>query len=199
MINPSSSLSEILDHVWDMLVRGEADKKHPYHFPALATYGARGVQQRTVVLRKALKPARLLYSYSDARTQKIDDLRQHPEAHWLFYDHSSKEQIRAHSQVTLHHQDQPAREVWDTIPPDARGDYIGPVAPGTHTEHYADNLPPEFKEAPTKENTQAGFTNFVVMACEVKALDFLKLRHDGHLRARFYWQENQWKRYWAAP
>ena len=199
MFDPSSFLSEILDHVWGMLVRGGADKKHPYHFPALATYGPQGVQQRIVVLRKVLQPERLLRSYSDARTQKVADMRQRSEAHWLFYDHSNKEQIRVQSRVTLHHQDTLAQEVWDTIPPQGRGDYIGPMAPGTHTDHYTDNLPAAFKEEPTKENTRQGFDNFMVLDGEAISLDFLKLRRDGHLRAQFHWQDDEWKGRWTAP
>ena len=182
-----------------MLGRGAADKKHPYHFPALATQGAEGVQQRIVVLRKLLRRERILRSYSDERTQKIRDLRQQPEAHWLFYDHGSKEQIRARSRITLHHQDALAKEMWERTPPKARGDYVGPVPPGTHTDAYTDNLPEAFEEEPTEENTQQGFDNFVVMDCEVIALDFLKLRREGHLRAQFRWRNGTWAHYWTAP
>ena len=199
MINSSSSLSDILDHVWGLLVRGGADKKHPYHFPSLATYGAQGVQQRTVVLRKTMKPERLLRSYSDVRTQKIEDLAQYSEAHWLFYDHGSKEQIRARTRITLHRQDALAKELWASIPPKGRGDYVGPVAPGTHTKQYTDNLPPAFAEEPTEENTEEGFQHFVVMDCEVVALDFLKLQREGHVRTQFHWQDDQWASSWTAP
>ena len=199
MIAPSSSLVELLDHVWSMLGRGASDKKHPYHFPAFATYGSEGIQQRIVVLRKTMKPERLLRSYSDARTQKIEDLQEHPEAHWLFYDHRSKEQIRAHSRVTLHYQDSLAEALWENTPPKARGDYVGPMAPGTHTDTYTDNLPPAFKEDPSEKTTQQGVDNFVVMDCEVVTLDFLKLRRNGHLRAQFHWQNGEWVGHWTAP
>lgn len=199
MIDPSSSLSEILDHVWGMLVRGGADKKNPYHFPALATYGASGVQQRIVVLRKVSPSERMLRTYSDARTQKVADIQKQAEAHWLFYDHSNKEQIRVQGRVTLHQRDALAQEVWNTVPPKGRGDYVGPMAPGTHTDHYTDNLPTAFQEEPTKENTQQGIENFVVLACEAVALDFLKLRRNGHLRAQFHWQDDKWIGRWTAP
>ena len=199
MIDASSSLSDILSHAWDLLARGGADKKHPYHFPVLATYGPQGVQQRTIVLRKAYPPERLLRAYSDARPQKIVDLQQHPEASWLFYDHGSKEQIRARGRVTLHQQDDLAKELWNTIPPQARGDYLGPVAPGTHADGYTDNLPSDFREEPTEENTQAGFNNFVVIESEVTGIDYLKLRRNGHLRAQFYWEEGHWRHHWTAP
>ena len=200
MIDASSSLPELLDHAWGMLVRGGADKKHPYQLsPSLATYGPRGIQQRIVVLRDVMRPARLLRSYSDVRTQKVADLQQQPTAHWLFYDHGSKEQLRVQCQVLVHHQDALARALWNDIPPKGRGDYVGPVAPGTHTSQYTDNLPTEFSDEPTEENTSQGFDNFAVLDGEVMALDFLKLRRDGHLRAQFQWQESEWVSRWTAP
>ena len=199
MSQPTSSLPKILNHLWDLLVRGGADKKHPFHYPALATFGDQGIQQRTVVLRKALKPERQLISYSDQRTQKIADLRQQLEGGWLFYDHGSKEQVRAQTLITLHHQDQIARKHWNAIPPGARGDYLGPVAPGTPSKTYIDNLPADFKENAIEENTEEGFSNFVVLASEVIALDYLKLRREGHLRAQFHWQEDDWQGSWVAP
>ena len=199
MIDKSSSLPEILDHVWGMLQRGNADKKHPYHYPALATYGSGGIQQRIVVLRQMDRENRTLMCYSDARTQKIDDMTNQASAHWLFYDHGSKEQIRAETQVSLHHQDERALAIWKDIPPSGRADYLGPVAPGTHTQQQMVNLPEDFQEEPTEENTQRGVNNFVVIASQVTKLDFLKLMRDGHLRAQFVWEQEDWKGYWTAP
>ena len=199
MIQPTSSLPDILDHLWGLLVRSGADKKHAFQYPSLATFGEQGIQQRTVVLRKVLKPERQLISYSDQRTQKIADLRHQPESSWLFYDHGSKEQVRAQTLITLHHQDQMAREHWDAIPPSGRGDYLGPMAPGTRSETYTDNLPNDFKDQPTEEDTQRGFGNFVTLVGEVIALDYLKLRREGHLRAQFHWQESSWQGSWVTP
>ncbi|MEQ9439989.1 MAG: hypothetical protein RIG62_13120 [Cyclobacteriaceae bacterium] len=199
MISSTSSLTDIMDHVWGILVRGGADTKHPYHFPAFATYGPQGIQQRTLVLRKADPATRQLHCYSDDRTQKMHDLEQQANAHWLFYDHGSKEQIRAKTQVRWHHQNETARKVWQEIPLAARGDYVGPIPPGTYAEHYTPNLPEDFQKEPTEENTEAGFKNFVLIVSEVQELDFLKLQKTGHLRARFEWKDDQWKKYWIAP
>ena len=199
MISPDATLEEILDHVWGMLVRGGADAKHAYHFPAFATRGPTGIEQRTVVLRQANKVIRQLTCYSDQRTQKMDDLRQNEQAHWLFYDHGSKEQIRAKARVTWHNQNEKAREIWQNIPPKNRGDYLGPVAPGTNVPQQTDNLPPKFKDEPTKESTQSGFTNFVLIVSTVYQLDFLKLGREGHLRTRYNWNGEQWEGSWVAP
>ncbi|WKN42490.1 pyridoxamine 5'-phosphate oxidase family protein [Tunicatimonas pelagia] len=199
MISPNSTVEEILNHVWGMLLRGGADAKHAYHFPSLATHGSAEIEQRTVVLRKANKNLRQLICYSDRRTQKMDDLAENNQAHWLFYDHGSKEQIRAKASVAWHWADEDAKTAWQNIPPKNRGDYVGPLPPGTHTTVRTDNLPDDFKNNPTVENTQSGIENFVLVVSTVYQLDFLKLSREGHLRAQFSWNNNQWKGSWVAP
>ena len=199
MIDKNSSLEEILDHVWGMLGRGGADAKHPFHFPVLATFNAQSVQQRTVVLREVIRPAGQLMAYSDIRTQKVTDIREKGQANWLFYDHSSKEQIRATGRVSLHHQDEISQKHWDNIPPSNRGDYVGPHAPGTIADSYENNLPNSFLEQPTQENTAHGFDNFCVILSTVAEIDFLKLIKGGHLRCRFSREGDTWKRRWIAP
>jgi len=199
MISSNSTLEKILDHIWGILQRGGADAKHAYHFPALATYGSTGIEQRTVVLRKANKSMRQLLCYSDQRTRKVDDITQNDQAHWLFYDHGRKEQIRAKATVAWHNKDETAREVWRNIPPKNRGDYIGPVPPGTTTSEYTDNLPESFKNSPTQEDTQSGFENFTLITSTIYQLDFLKLSREGHLRAKFSWHQQQWEGSWVAP
>ena len=199
MIDKNSSLEDILEHAWGLLGRGGADGKHPFHYPVLATFNQENVQQRTVVLRDTQRPEGLLITYSDIRTQKIADMQQNGRANWLFYDHGSKEQIRAKGDVTIHHKDDMTREKWDRIPPEARGDYIGPHKPGSEADAYESNLPESFLEEPTEENTAQGFENFCVIVSKIEELDFLKLMKGGHLRCRFSREGDIWKRRWVAP
>jgi hypothetical protein len=199
MIDKNSSLEDILDHTWGLLGRGGADGKHPFHYPAFATFNQEDVQQRIVVMRDTKRSERQLIAYSDIRSQKIEDIRKNGRTNWLFYDHGSKEQIRAKSSTTIHHQDELARELWEQIPPKARGDYIGPHQPGTLSDTYIANLPDDFLEAPSEENTAQGINNFCVLVSEVDELFYLKLMKGGHLRAHFNWEGEKWKRRFAAP
>ena len=200
MISSQPSLEELFDHVWGMLVRGGADGRHPYHFPSFATiHNQRGIEQRTVVLRKADKGKRQLICYSDMRTRKVAGLAENEQAHWLFYNHGSKEQIRARVTTQLHHQDESSNEKWVTIPPKNRGDYLGPVPPGNLTDEHTDNRPVSFKQNPTEENTQSGYKNFALIVSTVYHLDFLKLSRDGHIRAQFNRRDDKWEKSWVAP
>lgn len=199
MIHQESSLEEILAHVWGTLARGGADVKHPYHFPVLATSSGTDIHQRTLVLRHTDINKRHLICYSDVRTKKVSDIKLNPSAHWLFYDHQNKEQIRATTKTTLHHQDELSRQLWEQIAPQNRGDYLGPNAPGTKVEQYTSNLPEVFLQQPTEKNTETGWENFCVIVSEVQAIDFLKLMRGGHLRSNLVWVGNQWHTYWIAP
>lgn len=199
MIDKNSSLDEILEHAWGLLGRGGADAKHPFHYPVLATFNAQNVQQRTVVLRDTRRPEGYLIAYSDIRTQKIADMRKNGKANWLFYDHGSKEQIRAKGNISIYHRDEMALEKWEQIPPHGRGDYIGPLEPGTEKDTYEANLPESFLEEPTRENTEQGFENFCVLLSKVEEIDFLKLMKGGHLRARFSRENDIWHKRWLAP
>lgn len=199
MIDKENSLEEILAHVWGMIARGGSDAKHPYHFPVMATSGDHEIHQRTLVLRHTdIKKCQLI-CYSDLRTQKVADLRTNKNVSWLFYDHQNKEQVRAASYATLHHQDALCEALWKKIPPKKRGDYVGPYALGTKKEHYTNNLPEGFLQHPTEENTQVGWKNFCVIVSEVYSIDFLKLMQGGHLRCKFEWNRGGWSKYWMAP
>jgi hypothetical protein len=199
MIDKNSTLDEILDHAWGLLGRGGADAKHPFHYPVLATFNAQNVQQRTVVLRDTRRPEGYLIAYSDIRTQKIADLRENGKANWLFYDHGNKEQIRAKGDMIIHHQDEVAQDKWEQIPPKARGDYIGPLKPGTERDTYEANLPEDFLEEPSHKNTEQGFENFCVLLSKIQVMDYLKLMKGGHLRTRFSRENDVWRKRWVAP
>ncbi len=199
MIDKNASLKQILDHAWDLLLQGSQDKEHPFRYPALATFDAKQIHQRTVVLRQTDTRQRKLICYSDFRTRKIQDLQQKQQANWLFYDHSSKEQLRVSSLATLVYQTEEARQVWDAIPPKGRADYIGPVAPGTPADQYISNLPADFVKEQNEENTAEGFKNFCIVSCEVYQVEYLQLMKGGHLRAAFWYEADQWKKQWLAP
>ncbi len=200
MIDQHSSLEEIFSHVWQMLQRGGSEADNPLRFPVLATYGAEGIQQRMVVLRKFDQAASSLICYTDFRSGKVNDIKRTQEAHWLFYDPEANEQIRVKTQTILHHKNEVASRIWNDIPVKARKDYLGPAAPGTVSEKYTTNLP-EFalNDNLNDDNTAYGFDNFCVIAGKVTHLEFLAIRKSGHIRASFSKESNNWHKQWIAP
>lgn len=200
MIGKSSNLPDIVIHVWDALVKGAQVKKNAFHYPSLGTSGAEGIQQRTVILRKVDRDSRLLSVYSDYRTGKISDMMQNERVNWLFYNHKTKEQVRAGGIAFIHHMDNEARQEWDQIVPNERGDYLGQVSPGTVTREQFPNIPAFLRNKKADyQNTEYGFNNFCLINCEIDSLEYLQVRRDGHIRAKLLFRNNAWQGMWIAP
>ena len=89
------TLEEIVESIWTLLERGAADRREPFHCPALATAGADGPSVRTVILRKVFRAERVLLALSDRRAGKIAEIESEPRVTWVFYDARRKVQIRA--------------------------------------------------------------------------------------------------------
>lgn len=194
------SLKELKLHIWQQIIEGVKNENHGFHFPVLATVGSEGIRQRILTLREAEPEARILIAFSDYRTGKVADLLQNSRANWLFFNNASKEQLRADSQVTIHHKDEYARILWDNLPPSSRTEFLGVLSPGTTSQDYTNNYPEfVFNKELNYENTENGFENFCVLSCEVSNLDYLQLRKSGHVRAQYFWRDNEWKGSWVAP
>lgn len=194
------SLKELKFHLWRQIMEGVNHEDHGFRFPVLATIGSEGIRQRTLTLREAEPDARILIAFSDYRTGKVADLLQNSRANWLFYNQETREQVRADSQVTIHHKDEYARILWENLTPPSRIEYMGILSPGTTTQEYTNNLP-EFVSTDelNPENTESGFENFCVLSCVVSNLDYLQVRKNGHVRAQYFWRDNEWKGSWVAP
>lgn len=186
-------LSEVPAHTWGTLERGRADVKHPFHFPVVGTASPEGHPcTRVVVFRKVVTGQRLLETWTDARSDKVAHLRQHPRMSWLFYDHQKKEQVRMQGGASLHHQDELCRHVWPGVT--KRGDYLGRHRPGTAIASPADNTA-ALSEA---EADEQGFANFCIIRTVVDGFTWLKLQKEAHLRAQFRWQNDRWQGQWIA-
>lgn len=184
----TASLDAIFVQIWIDLAQGAARAAHPFHTPALASLAADGPDLRTVVLRYAELEARQLLCHTDYRSPKVRELREQCNAAWLFYHPMNKIQLRIRGTVTVHHDDELARARWKKATRRSRQCYRTQLAPGTATD------------APgIGEPLAAGFQNFAVIDCTVHSIDWLYLHSQGHLRARFDWQDGQWRSGWVAP
>ncbi|MEM0983490.1 MAG: pyridoxamine 5'-phosphate oxidase family protein [Planctomycetota bacterium] len=199
--SPPPSLETILDDCWADLVRGKADRKHAYHLPVIATVDPDGLPAaRTVVLRAADRDAGELRFHTDARSPKLKHLGARPTVLWHFYDKGSKRQLRVRSIATIHTDDALADEAWANTRLMSRRCYLAPAPPSTESDTPTPNLPTEFESRdPTKEESEAGRANFAVVTTRVDEIDWLWLRHQGHLRARFTRTDGGYTSTWLEP
>lgn len=178
----------------DGLVRGARDAKHPFHRPVFTTVNRLGhPESRTVVLREFDRDSHNLFLYTDARSGKARELKDEPEATWLFYDHGQQTQLRVTTRCKLYRSDEMKGMRWNRFADHHKGDYRGLHAPGTPIEH------PRASDPPAQSAAAYGYEHFLIIGGKIRALDILILNRQGHVRARFDFSRADIPGTWLAP
>ncbi len=190
IVTPSQTadLDAVIKQVWIDLGHGVVRGRHPYHTPALVSLDGGQPSARTVVLRRVDATQRQLICHTDIRSPKVQAFREQPNAAWLFYDRDGKTQLRIEGTVRVHHDDELAKTQWLASAERSRMCYATSTAPSTAVSGPEPSAP-----------LTSGVDNFAVVNCTVRMIDWLFLRHEGHLRARFTWQQEAWRGEWLAP
>ena len=182
-------LQEIFEQIWQSFETGASETDSAWHTPVIGTFGTTGPELRMIVLRQVNMESRTLVFHTDKRSHKANELNESGQAAWLFFDPASGIQIRATSHARKHHNNDLTRQLWKKVPRYARQIYAHPQAPGTALESFPAGL----------LSDDEAFSNFLVVHCEVTFLDWLQIRPEGHLRARFSWDGQAWNSEWVAP
>ena len=172
-------------HAWAMLARGAADRRSPFHTPALATVGADGAPRvRTVVLRGVDVSERVVRVHSDARADKVAGIERTGRAELMGYDRGAKLQLRASGPATVHRADGVADAAWEATRSFSRACYRVEPRAGARIEAGGDYAQPS--------DGEDGRENFAVIRVRVEALEALYLAAAGHRRARFAPGDRAW-------
>ncbi|MFN0262283.1 pyridoxamine 5'-phosphate oxidase family protein [Tepidamorphus sp. 3E244] len=187
------TLEEVHAYIWMLLGAGVRDRKSAFHAPTLATVDADGrPQARTVILREADMDARHLRFNTDTRAPKHAQMFDGGPVALHVYDPDAKIQVRFHGRVRLHAGDQRARDVWDAMKSMSRECYRQGCPPGTPLDSVED-VPRD-----TLDDLQ-GFANMAVADVTIERIDWLYLRHEGHMRAGFDLTAEPVAMTWLAP
>lgn len=162
-------------------------------------------EQRIVVLRQCVQETSRLFFHTDSRSAKFQQLQDNSHLHWLFWDPQTRVQLRVHSLVTLHHQNERSDQAWQETPPGSLKVYSQVLPPARnlcypkpphvldHDRHY------------TREELSAGKPFFVLAEAQVLSLDWLCIGEEGQQRAFFKrcpveGQTPQgWEQHWSHP
>jgi hypothetical protein len=194
------ALDGILDDMWSMLLRGVTDSKDPFHWPVLGTTGKDACSLRTVILRQAVRPDRLLVCHTDARAAKTQEIMNFARVSWLFYHPAKKIQLRISGLATLHSDNRFAEEQWSETKATSRLNYCTVDAPGTPVAKPSSGLPDFLlKKIPSLFETEIGRKNFMAIACRIDEVDWLRLSTLGNWRARFKWDVERMYATWLVP
>ncbi len=192
-------LDGVLKMSWNLMFRATVQRHEPFRTPAIATVDGKTPHLRTVVLREVEVDERRLCFFTDFRSRKVSELAAHPLVTWLFWDARRKLQIRLQSHASFHRLDPTARHYWDKLPVAGRRSYATQQAPGQTAEFDTDGLPDFWRDDLPTADTEFAYENFLVVACRAVACEVLHLHAEGHQRAAFSWEENEWQGRWLVP
>jgi 3-hydroxyisobutyrate dehydrogenase len=184
--NISYSLEDLEKDCWLRLVNGAIKSRDPFHTPCVATIDSGEVNMRTVVLRKALTTVRELRFHTDIRSKKWKELTINNSISALFYDASSRIQLRVKGKAVLHFNNDITAEAWKKTALSSRRCYLTNESPSSFSAIPTSGLTEKIEQENfTLEESEVGKEHFGIVAIQVESIEWLWLHHAGHRRAFF--------------
>lgn len=194
------TLGSVLDNIWLMLEEGASRSDDPFHWPVLGTTSQEGCSLRTVILRQVNASQRILVCHTDARSAKVQEIKNNPQIGWMFYHPQKKIQVRVSGQATLHAHDPYAEGQWADTPVTSRLNYCASLPPGTPIDKSSSGLPDFLlNKIPTLLETKMGRKHFMAIKMRIDSMDWLMLKVTGNRRARFEWDQEGLHATWLVP
>ncbi|RQS47252.1 pyridoxamine 5'-phosphate oxidase family protein [Burkholderia sp. Bp8986] len=195
----SESLTETYDRLWSCLESGVGAQRSPFTMLQAATLGLDGAPKvRTIVLRQVSRADRLLSFHTDARSEKVAELRRDARIAIVANDLDSLVQIRAEGVASICDDEAQRRAVWQSSRPHTLLLYRAPLRPGTPI-----GSPEEAHVAAgatrVTSATDDGYRNFCLLHVTVTRIDWLELARGGHRRAVFDVNDDGYEGRWVAP
>ncbi len=185
-------LALVRERAFMALAEGAADPGSGWRNMALGTVAAGGQPRiRTIVLRAFDPSARRLEIHTDSRSAKLSDLASNPLAALHGWNTASGEQLRVEGKVAAHAGDAVASVAWERLRAASRDTYRVLPGPGCTIAAPA-------AAAPALDDA-AAFAVFVVLRLCIERLDYLRIAHGGHRRARFDWSVEPAASMWLVP
>ena len=177
-------LDQILDDCKKQLLAALKHKKHPFRFFTLATQNQNGkINLRTVVLRD-FDPEQMTFTiFTDARSKKVNELKQNDNTQCLFYDSKRMVQLIFQAKMTkiINHD-----LTYKSLPESNKKDYSSLQLPGSIIKG-PDQL--------IHDNSKG---HFIKIDFKFSSFEYLKLKRRNHIRAIFN-LNNSWKGQFLAP
>ncbi|VWB11142.1 pyridoxamine 5'-phosphate oxidase [Burkholderia lata] len=190
----SESLAQTYERLWSCLESGVSVQRSPFTMLQAATLGVDGAPKvRTVVLRQVSRADRVLSFHTDARSEKVAELRRDPRIALVANDLDALVQIRVEGVASICDDEAQRRAIWQSSRPHTLLLYRAPLPPGTPVES------PETAHVDGTASTDDGYDNFCLLHVTVTRIDWLELARAGHRRAVFDLHEGGYEGRWIAP
>lgn len=180
-----ADLRAFLDHAWQRLSRGVADRRSDARNVAFATVSSEGMPEvRTVVLRAARQSRAVVEVHTDVASAKIAALEAGSDAQLMIWDARAKLQLRLSARVEILGGEAVA-DIWAKVPEASRVSYGKTPALASPIEH------PHAYEVLSDRDA------FRVLRCHLQRIDLVELG-EIHRRAIFH-ANMDWRGEWVVP
>ncbi|WMN10986.1 pyridoxamine 5'-phosphate oxidase family protein [Marivirga salinae] len=173
LIELKDNLSDVKSTMLGALNQAGNDKRSAFRYIILNTISEGIPNTRYVVLRKFKTDSQELFIFTDYRSNKIREIKENPFASVLAYDQQNKCQIKLKGKINIHHQDEIADDLWDSVE-DGQESYNTKSQPGKKVDSLND--------AHQMKNDYDD-KYFAVLIMKVSKAEILQLKGDGHIRA----------------
>lgn len=178
-----------MDEIFGWLRRAAADVRSPFRQPVLSTVDANLLpHSRILVLREVSTEGYLIF-FTDARTPKVEALRQNPRASLLFWDPRKQVQISMQANGIILEDDARLAGYRARVKGRAQQSYTTSLPPGTAVDA------PEAARSCTDFETTNYFT---VLEFRPVSLTVLELGPE-HLRFKAVKTADGWQANWVVP
>ena len=192
------TLHDLENDCWLRLVNGTLRSKDAFHTACVGTLKGNEISLRTVVLRKAIPSEKLLYFHTDIRSLKWNELKANNTISMLFYNFSSRIQLRITGFATMHNEDDLTDIAWQKTGLNSRRSYLTTIPPSSLLDFPSKGFEESNKpESLLQIESEAGRKNFGVIKVHVHSMDWLWLNHAVHHRALFDYVNQKYL--WIAP
>lgn len=195
---PGLSLGAVFADAVRRLVRASADRRSALHTPVVITGDG---DARIMVLRAADAHLATLRFHTDTRAPKCAVLAADPRLSVLGYDPARRIQLRLSGRARIETRGAVADAAWAAASASSRRCYLAEAGPGAPLDAPGAALPAALRDrSPTLDETVPGRAHFAVLLFRAETLDWLRLGHDGGVRARFAREPaGEWHGQWIAP
>ncbi len=198
--NYYNDLDKIYFKIWDLLLKGLANRNASFHIPVFITGNKNKFDGRIVVLRGVDKKENKIWFHSDIRSNKIKILKSNPECSFLFYDKIEKIQLRISGSSKINYKNEITKKSWKKTAHMSRQCYLGNTAPGSDSLEPTSGLSAAIDNSKyTLEESEIGYENFCVIDIYIKSIEWLYLAAKGHRRAYFNLNKKHLEKKWLVP
>jgi len=188
------TLPALLDDLWSRIAAGLNGRWLPWGLPMLATVSPNGPRARVLALRSVDPVERLFVFHTDARSDKVRELRADDRVSVVFWDPEDAIEARFTGTARVHCLDQVARDAWQQVSPLRR--IASAIEYGSGVVLAA---PSRFDTLPATADEEVALSHFAVVLVRATALDWSWLGPGDMRRALIGWTDSGPSATWAVP